>query len=224
MSIAFVTSPNPLAATFHLGDDFIDGFGKIVIPKNDIIVPHAPIAKHFFDLIAPLARIDLANQKGTTLLTVNLGGFMNKVNPSFEWDEKRKNFIMSSVQEFFNNNGQVILPSLSEFPKTEPFIPADNDVEKLVNIFEDIARPLANKHGGDYELIGFNASTGLFGSKEKVTATIAVFGACAGCSSFDKTFGKAPIEINKKLKEAGSPFTMKAIQPAPNKGALIFRR
>jgi Fe-S cluster biogenesis protein NfuA len=224
MSIRFVSSPNPLAATFDLGQDYIDGFGKIVVPKNDPVADHAPVANHFFELITPLARVDLANQGGHTLLTVNLGGFMTKVNPDFKWDDKRKSFIAGKITEFLNDNGKIILPSLRQFPTTSPFIPQDNDVTALVDAFESIARPLAHKHGGDYELVDFEASSGFFGKQEKVTATIAVFGACAGCSSFDQTFGKAPQDINSKLEKIGSPYRMKKIQPSPNKGALIFAR
>lgn len=226
MTIHQMQNPNGLAATFDLGADYMNPFGKIVIPRDDEIVKHVPIAGYFFDLIKALNRIDLVHDNGTTQMTLNYAGILMKMMPELSWNDKQKAFVQDSIQDFLKQSGGQVVnaQAVSQASGKQLFEAQNDDVRILVNTFNRVVKPIAQAHGGDFEIIDMDASKSLFSKKTKITTTVAVFGACGGCSSFDKTYGKAPAAVNAELDKIKSPYAIDKIQPAPHRGALILKR
>lgn len=223
MSVQYLNSPNALAATFDMGQDFINPFGKIVIPKGDALVADVPMANHFFELIKLTSRIDLVHVDATTQMTINLNSFIQRSQPDFEWNNKRIDFVTQQMNEVIASGSVIDIEKVCTRDVSTPFLPVDDDVKEVADIFEQVARPLAHEHGGDYELVDMTAKKALFSKSKNVSVVVSVFGACAGCGGFSKTFGSVPAKVNERLSKL-SPYKVKDVVPAQSQGALIFGR
>lgn len=229
MSVEIVNNPNDIAATFDLGRDVINPYGKIIIPRNDAIAEHVPLAKHILSKHPAFRRVDLTqSDEGETVLTVNLITIVGE-HPQNFWNDMKRNLVQSWINDFFfSNTPAVNLGALGrDYTPIDKFDigdDADVDVSEIFNNTNKVLTDLAQNHGGGYEIIDLALldSTGL--DHQNVNVLVSVFGACAGCSSFAKTYGNAPDDINNTLSP-DNPYRIYEVEESvEHKGGLIFNR
>lgn len=242
MAISFINNPNGLAATFDLGKDYINPFGKIVIPRDDAILKYVPLAHSLLSVRKNFQRVDLTHTENGTALTLNLSGFVKLANPDFIWDDQKRDTIQTLINQFFKAaNEQGINPvdidglaaNYSAMDQLE-IDESDDDVRLLVEKINHVLSPMAQKHGGAFELGDLDLydhsdldeiPPHISKTKEPVGVIVSVFGACAGCGSFDLTYGRAAEEITKELDKINSPYQILHVKESQTlKGGMVFKR
>lgn len=240
MSVNLINNPNGLAATFDLGEDFINPFGKIIIPREDPILQFVPIADSLLSVRKSFQRIDLTHTKNGTALTLNLAGFVKMGQPDFQWDDNKRGTIQSLIDTFFESAKGIQPVDIDgiarNYTAMDHFEVDDNDAdaETLLKTVKSVLDPMAEAHGGGYEIADLDVydvselsekPEYISDNKEPVGVVVSVFGACAGCGNFHETYGHAPEIITKKLDEIESPFQILNIAESETlKGGMVFKR
>lgn len=240
MNVHKIQNPNGFAATFDLGLDLIDPYGKIVVPKGDAIAQYVPIAHSLLSAHDSFQRVDLIHTDDGTALTLNLGGFLAATQPEFQWDDQKRNTVQKLIDQFFvAANAQGVKPVnidalKANYTAMEQFeIEDDADAQNLLATVNGVLMPMAAKHGGGFEIMDleiyeesdFKDREFLSKDREHVNVIVSVFGACAACGSFPFTYGLAPKVITEALDKIDSPFQVGRVSRSDvAKGGMVFKR
>jgi Fe-S cluster biogenesis protein NfuA len=229
-----VVNPNDLAHTLDLGGDYINPYGKLVIPNDSTLLRQAvPISDAFFGLVTVtgnheiLNRIDLIHSGQTTMMTLNIAAGLVKKDNGFAWTDAKRAKVTDELQTYLRQNGRNVidLKKLGTIQVAEPYQANNDTVKGLIRVFDKHAKPMAAKHGGSYEITDMQSKKPMFGgARRNVTVTIKPDGACASCLAFNVTYGQLHKKVNEDLEAQGSDFRFKPVEAAPRQQALVLRR